>query len=106
MTPTTGKWKPISTETLNAAGVNIFEGVSIPDTAKGAVITFDAAARVSLGVNDASSTFGHLLAASTTFFIDCLAHLDMVPDYVTACAPGAALPPAGHVTFYEVVSNV
>lgn len=106
MTPTVGKWKAISTETLNVAGVNIFSGVTIPATAKGAVITFDAPVRVAIGTTDASSTFGHMLAANTTFFIDCIAYIAGTPDWVTACAPGAAVPPAGHVTFYEVVSNV
>jgi len=106
MTPTAGKWTPISTVALNVASVNIFSGITIPATAKGAVITFDAAARVSLGVTDASSTFGHSLAASTPFFIDCLAAIPMVADFVTACTPGGSVPPQGHATFYEVVSNI
>lgn len=106
MTPTAGKWKPISTVTLNVASVNIFSGVTIPAAAKGAIITFDADARVSLGTTDASSTFGHLLAGRTTFFVDCLAEIAQTADWVTACAPGAAVPPAGHATFYEVVSNI
>lgn len=106
MTPTAGKWKPISTVTLNVASVNIFDGITIPAGAKGSVITFDAAARISLGTTDASSTFGHYLPANTPFFIDCLAYISMVADFVTACAPGGSVPPAGHVTFYEVVSNV
>ena len=106
MTPTAGKWTPVSTVTLNVASVNIFSAITIPAGAKGAVITFDAAARVSLGATDASSTFGHYLPANTPFFIDCLANIPMVADFVTACAPGGSVPPAGHATFYEVVSNI
>jgi hypothetical protein len=105
MTPIGKTWKPISTHTLNVASVDILNGITIPTGAKGAIITFDSAARVSIGATDASSTFGHLIAGSTSFFVDCLNQIPGTADFITACTPGAAVPPTGHVTFYEVVSN-
>ena len=106
MTPTAGKWRPISTHALNIASVDILSGVSIPATAKGMLITFDSATRVSQGTTQASGTFGHPVAEYTPMFFDSVSLLAGDPDFVTACAVGGTVPPQGHVTFYEVVTNI
>jgi hypothetical protein len=106
MTPTSGKWNPISTVASNTASVNILNGVTVPANAKAMVVTFDSDARISIGVTDASGSFGHLIPGMTPFFIDSLHKYAEVSDWVTACANAGALPPAGHITFYEVVSNI